>query len=103
MNIRSFLLTTTSLAVSRVMFSIHSLAASIGSDSAWLLNNVELSRAGWKQGAREGELVIERDTVEDDYVVPSDLENGDRASLASKGSLYTVTMTRAWTLDGLKW
>ncbi len=49
------------------MLSIHSLAACLGSDTAWLLNNVELSRVGWRQGRTEGELIVERwcDDVEE--------------------------------------
>ena len=57
------MLTSTSIAVSRIMFSIHSLADKVGSDSAWLLSNFELSRAGWRQGAHEGELIVEWDTT----------------------------------------
>ncbi|KAF8899374.1 hypothetical protein BD779DRAFT_1667052 [Infundibulicybe gibba] len=62
----SFLLASTSIATSRLLFSIHSLAAHVGSDSAWLLNNAELSRVGWKQGAHEGEIIIERFSADDD-------------------------------------
>ncbi len=49
------------------MLSIHSLAARLGSDTAWLLNNVELSRVGWRQGRTEGELIVEHwcDDVEE--------------------------------------
>jgi len=60
------LLSLTSIATSRVMFSIHSLADNIGSDSAWLLNNAELRRLDWKQGAHEGELIIEHKFVDVD-------------------------------------
>ncbi|KAG6864806.1 hypothetical protein C0991_007029 [Blastosporella zonata] len=58
---------------SRVLFSIHSLADKLGSDSAWLLNNVELSRVGWRTGKHEGELIVESFTVyaEDDGDVES--------------------------------
>ena len=56
------MLASTSIAMSRVLFSIHSLAAKLGSDTAWFLSNGELSRAGWRLGAHEGELIIERDT-----------------------------------------
>jgi len=74
-----FLLTTTSVAVSRVMFSIHSLAHKLGSDSAWLLNNVELSRVGWRRGAREGELIVERFVSLDDCF--SDAHSASKISL----------------------
>jgi len=77
-----FLLTTTSIAVSRVMLSIHSLAHKLGSDSAWLLNNVELSRVEWRRGAHEGELIVERRTVYAD-------DNLELRSI-SKGSLHSL-------------
>lgn len=51
------------------MLSIHSLAAKLGSDSAWLLNNIELSRVPWRRGATEGEIIVDRfgrDFEEDD-------------------------------------
>ena len=54
------------MAMSRVLFSIHSLAAKLGSDTAWLLSRGELNRAGWRPGAHEGELIIERDTRHSD-------------------------------------
>ncbi|KAF9040190.1 hypothetical protein BDZ89DRAFT_945058, partial [Hymenopellis radicata] len=63
----NYLVVINSIAVARVMLSIHSLAARLGSDTAWLLNNVELSRVGWRQGRTEGELIVERwcDDVEE--------------------------------------
>jgi len=90
-----FLLTTISVAVSRVMLSIHSLAHKLGSDSAWLLSNVELSRVGWKIGAHEGELIIESHTVyaEDDF-------ESDSRSI-SKSSL--LKETRVGVYDGKSW
>jgi len=62
----NYLISVTAIAISRVMFSIHSLAACLGSDTAWLLNNVELSRVGWKQGATEGEIIVERWSAEEE-------------------------------------
>ncbi|KAJ7731228.1 hypothetical protein B0H16DRAFT_1329435 [Mycena metata] len=56
----NFTLATTSIAASRVMLSIHSLAAKLGSDSAFLLNNIELSRVPWRRGATEGEIIVDR-------------------------------------------
>ncbi|KAK0224739.1 hypothetical protein EDD85DRAFT_859002 [Armillaria nabsnona] len=55
----NFLVAVTSMAVSRVMFSIHSLAAHLGSDTTWLLNNIELSRVNWRPGNTEGEIIVE--------------------------------------------
>ncbi|KAJ7045225.1 hypothetical protein C8F04DRAFT_1068137 [Mycena alexandri] len=56
----NFTVATTSIAASRVMLSIHSLAAKLGSDSAFLLNNIELSRVPWRRGATEGEIIVDR-------------------------------------------
>ncbi|KAJ3839244.1 hypothetical protein F5878DRAFT_617015 [Lentinula raphanica] len=55
----NYLLTVTSIAMSRIMFSIHSLASHLGSDTGWLLSNVELRRVDWRKGATEGELIVE--------------------------------------------
>ncbi|KAF8215607.1 hypothetical protein K438DRAFT_1798951 [Mycena galopus ATCC 62051] len=63
----NFTVATTSIAASRVMLSIHSLAAKLGSDSAWLLNNIELSRVPWRQGATEGEIIVDRFRRDPDY------------------------------------
>ncbi|KAJ3763258.1 hypothetical protein EV360DRAFT_78508 [Lentinula raphanica] len=66
----NYLLTVTSIAMSRIMFSIHSLASHLGSDTGWLLSNVELRRVDWRKGATEGELIVECATSgqEDDMV-----------------------------------
>ena len=52
--------------MSRVLFSIHSLAAKLGSDSAWLLTHAQLTRVEWRMGSHEGEIIIECDTNYDD-------------------------------------
>ncbi|KAF9071991.1 hypothetical protein BDP27DRAFT_447407 [Rhodocollybia butyracea] len=54
-----YLVTITSIAMSRIMFSIHSLASNLGSDAGWLLSNVELRRVDWRRGATEGEILVE--------------------------------------------
>ncbi|KAF9264910.1 hypothetical protein L218DRAFT_1076342 [Marasmius fiardii PR-910] len=64
----NYLLATTSIAMSRVMFSLHSLASHLGSDAGWLLNNVELRRTDWRRGSREGEIIIDRWTDEDESI-----------------------------------
>ncbi|EPQ53401.1 hypothetical protein GLOTRDRAFT_78408 [Gloeophyllum trabeum ATCC 11539] len=53
-----------SVCMSRVMFSIHSLAENLNCDPDWLLNHVELSRVNWKKGSTDGELMVEMDVVE---------------------------------------
>jgi len=68
----NFLLAITSIAVTRVMLSVHSLAAKLGSDSAWLLNNIELSRVPWRYGSSEGELIVDRFLTSDEDIQMSD-------------------------------
>ncbi|KAF9469495.1 hypothetical protein BDZ94DRAFT_1303207 [Collybia nuda] len=92
-----FMLTATSVAVSRVLFSIHSLADKIGSDSAWLLNNVELSRVGWRRGTHEGELIVDRYPVYSDEDVESKL---DGSSISGHSLLRT---TRVGVYDERSW
>ncbi|KAJ6601044.1 hypothetical protein DFH09DRAFT_900529 [Mycena vulgaris] len=73
----NFAVATTSIAASRVMLSIHSLAAKLGSDSAWLLNNIELSRVPWRRGATDGEIIVDR------FGGDRDEEEDDRDELGS--------------------
>ncbi|KAJ7656971.1 hypothetical protein DFH06DRAFT_1328501 [Mycena polygramma] len=81
----NFTVATTSIAASRVMLSIHSLAAKLGSDSAWLLNNIELSRVPWRRGATEGEIIVDRfrrdPEEDDDYYGVSESPSASVASL----------------------
>jgi hypothetical protein len=73
------------------MFSIHSLAAKLGSDSAWLLNNIELSRVPWKRGATEGEIIVDRFArADEDY----DEYDGRDSPLESIVSLKTSRVGR---------
>lgn len=90
-----FLLTTTSIAVTRILFSIHSLAEKLGSDSAWLLTHVQLSRVGWRRGAHEGEIIVERDTTYDD----DDLESKDSYPMKAGSVRSLVTTTRIGVHD----
>lgn len=62
----NYLLASTSIAMSRIMFSLHSLASHLGSDTGWLLNNVELRRTDWRRGSREGEIIIDRWSDDDE-------------------------------------
>ncbi|KAH8094644.1 hypothetical protein BXZ70DRAFT_1033918 [Cristinia sonorae] len=60
----NFLLSATSIAVSRLILSMHSLAANLSLDPKWLLNNAELSRVRWRKGSRDGEIIVEVDSAE---------------------------------------
>ncbi|KAH7922329.1 hypothetical protein BV22DRAFT_1037614 [Leucogyrophana mollusca] len=64
----NFSLTINSLAVSRLMFSIRSLAGKLQTDPRWLLNPAELSRVNWRlaEGQNGGEIVVEMVTCEPD-------------------------------------
>jgi hypothetical protein len=64
------------------MLSIHSLAANLGTDPEWLLNNLELSRVRWKKGAHAGELLVEVDVVNGDEW-GSELDYDSRANSRS--------------------
>ncbi|KAK0465965.1 uncharacterized protein EV420DRAFT_1636517 [Desarmillaria tabescens] len=88
----NFLVTVTSIAVSRVMFSIHSLAAHLGSDTVWLLNNVELSRVNWRRGNTEGEIIVEECSRELDDEEASRSDQLD----AMKTTRIGVYNERAW-------
>ncbi|TFY52793.1 hypothetical protein EVJ58_g9812 [Rhodofomes roseus] len=61
------MLTVSCVSVSRLMFSIRSLAAALSMDSITLLSTAELSRIRWTHGAHDGELIVEIDTVEDEH------------------------------------
>ncbi|KAF5384039.1 hypothetical protein D9757_006954 [Collybiopsis confluens] len=54
------------VTMNRVLFSIHSLASHLGSETGWLLSNAELRRVDWRKGATEGEIIIERHCADDD-------------------------------------
>ena len=75
--------------MSRVMFSIHSLAAKLGSDSAWLLTHSQLTRVEWRKGAHEGEIIIERDSYDNDD--DRNLEGADSFSMIPGLSLMGTT------------
>ncbi|KIK71467.1 hypothetical protein GYMLUDRAFT_33643 [Collybiopsis luxurians FD-317 M1] len=62
----SYLITVTSIAMTRILFSIHSLASHLGSEAGWLLSNAELRRVHWRTGSTEGEIIIERLYNDDD-------------------------------------
>lgn len=70
----NFLLSVSSVSVSRLMLSIRSLAAFLEIDSDLLLSDAELSRVQWRTGHRAGELIVEIEAVEafDDEVLVVD-------------------------------
>jgi len=94
-----FLLAVTSIAVSRVMFSIHSLADKLGSDSAWLLTNAQLQRLGWRRGTHEGELIVERHPVYSD--IETEAMDMDESR---KGSFHSLLReTKVGVYDQTTW
>lgn len=46
------------------MLSMQTLASDLKVDSTWLLSHAELSRVAWKRGSRQGEILVEIDSVE---------------------------------------
>jgi len=92
-----FLLAATSIAISRVMFSIHSLAEKLGSDTAWLLTNAQLSRVSWRKGRHSREIFVDRTPVYSDIEMDVKL---DRASTKSSfGSTLRETHVGKWDAD----
>jgi hypothetical protein len=104
--------------MSRIMFSIHSLASNLGSSTGWLLSNVELSRVGWKKGRHENEIIVERgfDNNVDDSVLDihgyGDIELAEvdgvkyRSSYdtwRSKSSIPRLTESRVGVYDDHAW
>ncbi|THH26831.1 hypothetical protein EUX98_g7356 [Antrodiella citrinella] len=62
----NFFLASTSVAVSRLILNMQSLASNLSLDPKWLLNNAELSRVRWRKGSRDGEIIVEVDVAEVD-------------------------------------
>ncbi|CAK5266065.1 unnamed protein product [Mycena citricolor] len=95
----NFSVTTTSIAASRIMLSIHSLAHKLGSDSAWLLNNVELSRVPWRRGATEGEIIVERFSTEcPDAEVDGDVDvDVESGGAGGRGVPLKTSRVGRWT------
>ncbi|PCH43580.1 hypothetical protein WOLCODRAFT_164557 [Wolfiporia cocos MD-104 SS10] len=55
-----------SVCVSRLMFSIRSLAAALDTDADTLLSAAELSRVRWRRGLHPGEIFVDVESVEDE-------------------------------------
>ncbi|TFK56391.1 hypothetical protein OE88DRAFT_1649663 [Heliocybe sulcata] len=80
-----FFLVMTSIAMSRLMLSIHSLSASLGTESEWLLSHLEMSRMHFRQGSRDGELIVDVDNVGN-----NDYELTNAEDLSYLGSTSTI-------------
>jgi hypothetical protein len=78
------MLTITSVAISRLMLNLRSLASRLGYDEEWIFNNVEISRLNWKKGEREGEIIVE---VDDHYEDEQDVELLERRGSMLKDGL----------------
>lgn len=98
----NFLLATTSIAMSRVMFSIHSLAARLGSETGWLLSNIELERVNWRKGNTDGEIIIERFVEDGDEPVedPAERYRYDEEKPRSSSALG---MSRIGVYNNMPW
>ncbi|KZT73380.1 hypothetical protein DAEQUDRAFT_467273 [Daedalea quercina L-15889] len=76
----NFLLAVSSVSVSRLILSIRSLASQLDIDPETLLSTAELSRIQWRQGAHDGEIIVDINTVEDDPYDPDGVQNSGRSS-----------------------
>ncbi|KAI0370072.1 hypothetical protein BV20DRAFT_944893 [Pilatotrama ljubarskyi] len=86
----SLLLSIAAVSVSRLMLSIRSLAARLSVSPDWLLNNTELARVNWKPGARNGELIVEIDPIEDDLELASVNELHKHSKRSGTPAIYTT-------------
>ncbi|KAJ3853723.1 hypothetical protein EV368DRAFT_81297 [Lentinula lateritia] len=94
--VQSYLLAVTSIAMSRIMFSIHSLASHLGSETGWLLSNVELRRTNWRKGATEGEIIVECNSYDD----PDDRESNLQIN---NGSLRSHSALKVSRVEHFEW
>jgi hypothetical protein len=91
----SYLISVTSVAMTRILFSIHSLASHLGSDPGWLLSNVELQRIEWRRGATEGEIIVERyhdDDHEEDELRDEEFRSSSSLKISRVGVFNENTM-----------
>lgn len=93
-HVYSILPALASVAVSRLMLSIRSLAAQLSLEPDWLLNHTELGRVNWKPGGRDGELIVEIDNPDDDIELTTVEDNSPTFKRA-----YTPVLSRVGVLD----
>ncbi|KAK1229939.1 hypothetical protein PQX77_006985 [Marasmius sp. AFHP31] len=106
--------TVSSVAISRLMLNIRSLAERLGYDERWIFSNVEIGRLNWKKGAREGEITVDvedHETEQEDDVTLSGtprVRNSDLVELGSmdgcssyRGSKRGVQVTRVGELPSV--
>ncbi|KIK71466.1 hypothetical protein GYMLUDRAFT_66673 [Collybiopsis luxurians FD-317 M1] len=72
----NFMNTICSAAVTRLMIRFKSLAADLGYDEVWILSHVELQRLPWKKGYRDGEILVEIESITEESC--ADHERGVR-------------------------
>ncbi|TFK56397.1 hypothetical protein OE88DRAFT_12415 [Heliocybe sulcata] len=76
-----------SVTMSRLMFNIRKLSASLGTEPEALLSKMEMSRVKCTQGAHHGELVVEVDNVgPDEY----ELSHAEAASVNAHAGIVEV-------------
>ncbi|KAL0578455.1 hypothetical protein V5O48_003555 [Marasmius crinis-equi] len=110
-------LTVTSVAISRLMLNIRTLADRLGYDEKWIFSNIEIERLNWKKGLRDGEITVEVghrefEPCEDDATTVAGtprsragelLELGDLESCSGRGSESGIRVTRVGELpNGLQ-
>ncbi|KAK1232037.1 hypothetical protein PQX77_004844 [Marasmius sp. AFHP31] len=106
--------TVSSVAISRLMLNIRSLAERLGYDERWIFSNVEIGRLNWKKGAREGEITVDvedHETEQEDDVTLGGtprVRNSDLVELgimdgcsSYRGSKRSVQVTRVGELPSV--
>lgn len=94
-----FWLAAPSVAMSRLMLSMRSLAPSISSDPDLLLSMSELSRVRWKPGSSNREIHVEIDTVEPGVYELHDVEENSTSGHISQPRIPAIHMTRVGVYD----
>ena len=84
----SLLLAGSTVSVSRLLLRIGSLASHLKIDPEILLSTAELSRVKWRQGAYDGELIVEINATEDPYDM-SVMADSDASGLGTAGCYTT--------------
>ncbi|KAJ8078517.1 hypothetical protein PM082_012799 [Marasmius tenuissimus] len=91
-NLSVLMPTVASVAISRLMLNIHSLAERLGYDERWIFSNVEIGRLNWKKGAREGEITVD---VED-----HETEQEDDVTLGGTPRVQASDLVELGSMDG---
>ncbi|KAK7464147.1 hypothetical protein VKT23_006312 [Stygiomarasmius scandens] len=96
------LLCLSSVAISRLMLSIQSVADRLGYDESWVLNNIELSRVSWRKGSHDGEIIVEVDPGDVIELTTAPRRTGPGSPLDSPSSLESGDMRKGRVGIGIR-